>query len=166
MIEDGKVTCTHDVHITTHNIWKILLLHYKNTKGGAYEWKGKWKKCIASKNMEAYSLLFLQLQVDNHYQPFNARILVFGFISAESAVMGLLKGWFGILISIITILFCGAVSRTQIYLSDSMVTCVKVINCGLIPTVGSCNHQITQKPITQHLIMALTIRNSTKFQHR
>ena len=45
-----------------------------------------------SKNMEAYSLLFLQLQVDNHYQPFNARILVFGFISAESAVMGLLKG--------------------------------------------------------------------------
>ena len=64
---------------------------------------------------------------------FKAKILVLGFIRAESAVIGLLKGCNGILISIITTLFCGAVSRTHIYLSDSMVTFVKVINCGLIP---------------------------------
>lgn len=35
-----------------------------------------------------------------------------------------------------TTLFCGDVSRTQMYLSDSIVTCVNVMNCGLIPRLG------------------------------
>lgn len=90
-------------------------------------------------------MLILHLQLNNHNQPFNARILEFGFISAESAVMGLLKGWLGRFISIITTLFCGAVSRTHMNLSDSIVTWVKVMNCWLIPTLGSCNQQITRK---------------------
>lgn len=85
------------------------------------------------------------MQLNNHNLPFNARILEFGFINAESAVMGLLKGWLGRLISIITTLFWGAVSRTHMNLSDSIVTCVKVMNCWLIPTLGSCNHQIARK---------------------
>jgi len=74
-------------------------------------------------------------------QPFNARILELGFIRAESAVIGLLKGWFGMFISTITTLFCGAVSRTHIYLSDSIVTCVNVMNCGFMPMLGNCNHK-------------------------
>lgn len=78
--------------------------------------------------------------------PFNARILVLGFISAESAVIGLLRGCIGILISMITTLFCGAVSRTHIYLSDSIVTCVNVINCGLIPKLGNCKYIKTINP--------------------
>lgn len=41
----------------------------------------------------------------------------------------------GMAMSIMTTLFCGAVSLMQMYLSDSMVTCVKVINCGLMPTL-------------------------------
>lgn len=69
-----------------------------------------------------------------------ARILELGFINAESAVMGRLKGCMGMLMSTITTLFCGAVSLTQMYLSDSMVTCVNVMNCGLIPMLGNCNH--------------------------
>lgn len=73
----------------------------------------------------------------NHTIPFKANILLLGFISAESAVIGLLNGCIGMFISIITTLFCGAVSRTQIYLSDSIVTCVNVMNCGLIPMLGS-----------------------------
>lgn len=76
--------------------------------------------------------------------PFKAKILVFGFIRAESAVIGLLKGCIGIFISIITTLFCGAVSRTHIYLSDSIVTFVKVINCGLIPMLVNCNFTSNQ----------------------
>lgn len=68
--------------------------------------------------------------------PFKARILEFGFMSAESAVIGLLKGCDGILISIITTLFCGAVSRTHIYFSDSIVTFVKVMNCALIDRIN------------------------------
>lgn len=65
----------------------------------------------------------------NSQIPFKARILEFGFIRAESAVIGLLRGCIGIFISMITTLFCGAVSRTQIYLSDSIVTLVNVMNC-------------------------------------
>lgn len=65
----------------------------------------------------------------NSVIPFKARILEFGFIRAESAVIGLLKGCIGIFISIITTLFCGAASRTHMYLSDSIVTFVKVMNC-------------------------------------
>ena len=78
------------------------------------------------------------------HSPFRANILEFGFIRAESAVIGRLKGWFGMLISTITTLFCGAVSRTHINLSDSIVTFVKVMNCGLIPMLVSCNHHKTQ----------------------
>jgi hypothetical protein len=37
----------------------------------------------------------------------------------------------------ITTLFCGDVSRTQMNLSDSIVTCVKVMNCWLIPRLVS-----------------------------
>uniref|UniRef100_A0A2P2MB29 Clathrin heavy chain 1-like n=1 Tax=Rhizophora mucronata TaxID=61149 RepID=A0A2P2MB29_RHIMU len=40
-------------------------------------------------------------------------------------------------ISMITTLFCGAVSLTHRYFSDSIVTCVKFMNCGLIPRLGS-----------------------------
>jgi len=73
--------------------------------------------------------------------PFKARILELGFIRAESAVIGLLKGWFGMVISIMTTLFWGEVSRTHIYLSDSIVTCVNVMNCVLMPMLGNCNHK-------------------------
>lgn len=75
--------------------------------------------------------------------PLRARILEFGFMRAESAVIGLLRGWFGIFISMITTLFCGAVSRTHMHLSDSIVTLANVMNCGLIPMLGSCKQQIT-----------------------
>lgn len=85
-----------------------------------------------------------QIKVENkenlYILPFKARILVLGFISAESAVIGRLSGCIGIFISIITTLFCGDVSRTHIYLSDSIVTFVKVICCGLIPILGNCKH--------------------------
>jgi hypothetical protein len=62
-------------------------------------------------------------------------------MSAESAVMGLRRGWLGMAMSMMTTLFCGEVSRTQMYLSDSMVTWVKVTNCGAIPRLVSCNKQ-------------------------
>lgn len=93
-----------------------------------------------------YTFLYTNHKCMNkHKLPFSARILEFGFMRAESAVMGLLKGWFGMLMSMITMLFCGEVSLTQIYLSDSIVTCVNVMNCGLIPMLGSCDkHQITK----------------------
>uniref|UniRef100_A0A2P2MB53 Clathrin heavy chain 2-like n=1 Tax=Rhizophora mucronata TaxID=61149 RepID=A0A2P2MB53_RHIMU len=39
--------------------------------------------------------------------------------------------------SIITTLFWGAVSLTHMYFSDSIVTCVKFMNCGLIPRLGN-----------------------------
>ena len=64
-----------------------------------------------------------------------------GFMSAEWAVIGLRRGWLGMAMSMITTLFCGEVSRTQMYLSDSMVTWVKVTNCGAIPRLVSCNKQ-------------------------
>lgn len=38
-------------------------------------------------------------------------------------------------------LFYGAISLMQMYLSDSMVTCVKVMNCGLIPTLANCKNE-------------------------
>lgn len=75
--------------------------------------------------------------------PFKARILETGFIRAESAVIGLLNGCMGMFMSIITTLFCGDVSRTHINLSDSIVTLVNVMNCGLIPMLGNCNNNIT-----------------------
>lgn len=70
--------------------------------------------------------------------PLRAKILESGFIRAESAVIGLLKGCIGMLISTITTLFWGDVSRTHIYFSDSIVTFVNVINCWLIPMLGNC----------------------------
>ena len=54
--------------------------------------------------------------------PFNAKTLLFGFISAESAVIGLLNGCIGMDISIMTTLLAGDVSRTQMNFSDSIVT--------------------------------------------
>ena len=74
------------------------------------------------------------------WSPLSARILVLGFIRAESAVIGRRRGCIGMVMSIMTTLFCGAVSLTQMYLSDSMVTCVKVMNCGLIPTLANCKN--------------------------
>ena len=68
----------------------------------------------------------------------SARILVFGFMSAESAVMGRRRGCMGMAMSMMTTLFCGEVSRTQMYFSDSMVTWVKVTNCGAMPRLVSC----------------------------
>lgn len=56
-------------------------------------------------------------------------------MSAESAVIGRRRGCIGMDMSIMTTLFCGDVSLTQMYLSDSIVTCVNVMNCGLIPTL-------------------------------
>jgi hypothetical protein len=63
------------------------------------------------------------------HTPFRAKTLLAGFINAESAVIGLLSGWLGMLISMITTLLLGAVSLTQMYFSDSIVTCVNVMNC-------------------------------------
>jgi hypothetical protein len=71
------------------------------------------------------------------YQPLSARILVLGFMSAESAVIGRRSGCMGMAMSMMTTLFCGEVSRTQMYFSDSMVTWVKVTNCGAMPRLVS-----------------------------
>jgi hypothetical protein len=62
---------------------------------------------------------------------------VLGFMRAESAVMGLRRGCAGMAMSTMTTLFCGEVSRTQMYFSDSMVTWVKVTNWGAIPRLVS-----------------------------
>lgn len=77
--------------------------------------------------------------------PFKARILELGFIKAESAVIGRLKGCMGKFMSMMTTLFCGAVSLMQMYLSDSIVTCVKFMNCVLIPMLGNCNKNNNRK---------------------
>ena len=69
--------------------------------------------------------------------PLRARIRELGFIKAESAVIGLLRGCIGMLMSTITTLFCGAVSLMHMYFSDSIVTCVKFMNCGLIPRLDN-----------------------------
>ncbi|GJN13996.1 hypothetical protein PR202_gb00766 [Eleusine coracana subsp. coracana] len=59
-------------------------------------------------------------------------------MSAESAVIGRRSGCMGMAMSTMTTLFCGEVSRTQMYFSDSMVTWVKVTNCGAMPRLVSC----------------------------
>jgi hypothetical protein len=74
--------------------------------------------------------------------PLSARILAFGFMSAESAVMGRRSGCVGMAMSMMTTLFCGEVSRTQMYFSDSMVTWVKVTNCGAMPRLVSCGKRV------------------------
>jgi hypothetical protein len=58
-------------------------------------------------------------------------------MSAESAVIGRRSGCMGMAMSMMTTLFCGEVSRTQMYFSDSMVTWVKVTNCGAMPRLVS-----------------------------
>lgn len=63
--------------------------------------------------------------------------MLLGFIKAESAVIGRRSGCEGMDMSTMTTLFCGDVSRTQMNLSDSIVTCVKVINCWLMPRLVS-----------------------------
>jgi hypothetical protein len=72
--------------------------------------------------------------------PFSASKFCVGFIIADSAVIGLLTGFVGFAISIITTedLF-GSVdgSRTQMYFSDSIVKVAKLIELGLIPTAVS-----------------------------
>ena len=70
-----------------------------------------------------------------------ASTLLTGFISAESAVIGRFWGANGFAISMMTTLLVAPVSRTQMYLSDSMVTLVKVMNCWPMPTLGSCKEQ-------------------------
>lgn len=103
-------------------------------RNGSHQW-------FLKKNFKSYysRCTILEIKGDKTNKiPFKARILEFGFIRAESAVMGLLRGCIGMFISIITTLFCGAVSRTQMYLSDSIVTFVNVMNCWLIPMLGSC----------------------------
>lgn len=114
-------------------------------------------------------------------KPFRARTLLVGFMRAESAVMGRRRGWLGVDMSIITTLFCGDVSRTQMYLSDSMVTCVNVTNCWFMPKLVSCiatrkraqitpfphsPNQISQRPSQSHLpgsqILELPLTTSTK----
>ena len=46
------------------------------------------------------------------------------------------------LMSMITTLLLGAVSLTQMNFSDSIVTCVNVMNCWLIPRPVNCTNQI------------------------
>ena len=71
----------------------------------------------------------------------SAMTLLFGFISAESAVIGLLMGCMGCSMSMITTLFvppeAAPISRTQMYFSLSMVRLVKEMYCWLMPRLGS-----------------------------
>lgn len=78
---------------------------------------------------------------------FSAMTLVTGFMRALSAVIGRLSGLRGEAISTMTTEFCAPVSRTQINLSDSIVTLRKEMNCWLIPKFGSCKHQSTGRKI-------------------
>lgn len=121
----------------------------ENVKFPEIDYRMTWEATKSIQIIAAGNSVSIMYTIDNHILPFKARILEFGFISAESAVIGLLKGCIGILISTITTLFCGEVSRTHIYLSDSIVTWVNVMNCGLIPMLGSCHHIRSYKPITQ-----------------
>lgn len=68
----------------------------------------------------------------------SAMTLATGFIRAESAVMGRRRGAPGLATSTITTLFWAPVSRTQMYLSLSIVTFVNDTNCWLMPSAGSC----------------------------
>ena len=55
--------------------------------------------------------------------------LLTGFIKADSAVIGRLRGDVGLAMSTMTTLLLAPVSRMQMNLSDSIVTFVKEINC-------------------------------------
>lgn len=86
-------------------------------------------------------MLFHSMDWYSNVVPLRASTLLDGFIRAESAVIGLRIGCRGAAMSIMTTLFCGDVSRTHIYLSESIVTCVNVMNCWLIPMLVSCKTQ-------------------------
>lgn len=121
-----------------------LVIHFQNTTGSGI-------KC-------AFTLAFVsRLKIYRLSPPypeaFKAMIFCSGFIMAESAVIGLLRGVDGLAVSIITTWFCAPVSLTQIYFSDSMVQFVKVINCGLTPTLVSCKYK------KQALVSSLRLRN-------
>lgn len=74
-------------------------------------------------------------------RPFRAITLVCGFIMAESALIGRLIGVWALAISMITT--CAdspTFSRTQMYLSLSMVRVLKLMLAALMPIDVSCNH--------------------------
>ena len=68
----------------------------------------------------------------------SAMTLATGFISALSAVMGRRSGCPGLAHSTMTTLLAAPVSRTQMNLSLSIVTFVKLMNCGFTPRLASC----------------------------
>lgn len=71
--------------------------------------------------------------------PFRARTLLAGFMIAESADIGLRMGLVGSFRSIMTTWAVSPIfSRTQMNLSDSIVSVLKLILAGLIPTLVSC----------------------------
>lgn len=81
------------------------------------------------------------LELSTSYQvrkiclPFNAMIFATGFMIAESAVMGRRCKACGLFKSIITTWFCSPTfSRTQMYLSDSIVNELNPIFAALIPS--------------------------------
>lgn len=90
--------------------------------------------------------------------PLRARIFESGFMIAESAVIGRLSGCMGMAMSIITTLFDGAVSLTQMYLSDSIVTCVKEMNCWFTPSVVSCKQSHRTENRSEFLTRSARIR--------
>jgi hypothetical protein len=105
---------------------------YEIQRGGA---KPKW---VDLEEAAAAAAVGVGRGREGGTEPLSARILVLGFMSAESAVMGRRSGCMGMAMSTMTTLFCGEVSRTQMYFSDSMVTWVKVTNCGAMPRLVSC----------------------------
>eukprot|EP00850_Spirogloea_muscicola_P015183 SM000114S24146 [mRNA] locus=s114:189803:197796:+ [translate_table: standard] len=93
------------------------------------KWRSRaWLNRNTLQNTQLHEYTPLELQI-----PLRARILLVGFMRAESAVMGRRRGCIGVAMSMMTTLLEGAVSRTQMNLSDSMVTCVKVMNWLLMP---------------------------------
>lgn len=109
----------------------VSLIHFQKTTGWAI-WKdlsldfvSKLKICRLSPAAPATVA-------------FSAMTLLAGFIRALSAVMGRLSGLKGLAISTITTELDGAVSRTQMNFSLSIVTVVKEMNCWAIPRLGSC----------------------------
>lgn len=71
--------------------------------------------------------------------PLSAITLLAGFMMALSAEMGLRMGLLGSLMSMITTCACSPTfSRTQMNLSDSIVSVLKPMLAGLIPKFWSC----------------------------
>jgi len=66
-----------------------------------------------------------------------------GFISAESAVMGRRSSAVGFAVSTMQTELAAPVSRTQMNLSLSIVTLVKLMNWGLIPKLGRLMNSLT-----------------------